>query len=94
MNPVQLNAHCDRSSGKAELEDAGDFAPLAHVVGDDKENGSKGGQRDVAGQGRGDEQDQRAGADVGAVRAMAPVAGMPPNSLTVKLLAPGWITEQ
>ena len=43
-----------------EAEDGADLAPLAHVVGDDEEHGGQGGQRDEAGQRRGDEQDARA----------------------------------
>ena len=50
----------DRDGGEAELEDAADLAPLAHVVGHDKQHGGQRGQRNVAGQRRGHQQEWRA----------------------------------
>ncbi len=62
-----------------QLQDAADLAPLAHVVSHDEEYGGECGQRNIAGQRRGDEQDDeqrermdhagdrraRAGTDIG-----------------------------
>ena len=52
-------------AAEVEAEDAADLAPLAHVVGDDEEHGGEGGERDIAGERRGDKQDaeQREGVD-------------------------------
>ena len=50
----------DGDGGEAELQDAADLAPLAHVVGHDKQHGGQRGQRNVAGQRRGNEQDGQA----------------------------------
>jgi hypothetical protein len=76
-------------------EDQWDLVPFAHVVGDDQEDGAEAGERDEAGERRGEEQDERrvSGVDdagdgrfcapermLVAVRAMAPVAGRPPKS--------------
>ena len=65
---------------EVEAEDGADLVPLAHVVGDDKEHGGEGGEGDVAGQGRGDEQDAEQGEGVddagdGGARAGADVGG-------------------
>ena len=70
----------DGDGGEVEAEDGADFVPLAHVVGDDKEDGGERGERNVAGQRRGDEQDaeQREGVDDagdGRARAGANVGG-------------------
>ena len=42
----------DGDIGFGEAEDGGDFAPFAHVVGDDEEDGREGGEGDVTGQRR------------------------------------------
>ena len=44
---------------EAELQDSADFAPLAHVVGNDKEHGRKRRKRNIAGKWRGDEQNAK-----------------------------------
>jgi hypothetical protein len=47
----------DGDVGFGEAEDGGDLAPLAHVVGDDEEDGGEGGEGDEAGERRGEQQD-------------------------------------
>ena len=51
----------DGDGGGVEAEDAADFVPLAHVPGDDEEDGGESGEGDVAGQGRSDDEDGEEG---------------------------------